>query len=233
MDNKESIRGLPFFLSGRFFVLFGLASVLLFPLYYYFPGGLLIPLAADTILLSAALIDFFKASAVNRISVERSIPQPLAVDRSNEVWLDVSNLTGGPVFMMIHDDAPQQSKSKVLPIRAMVRPGSGTRFSYSLTPLERGEAWFGDIHFWILGPLGLVWKRGRSQAQEAVKFYPALALIQRQRMQIRWSSSQDVVRPLRKRGEGSDFDSLRDYVPGDDPRLVHWAATARRSRPIV
>ncbi len=230
---KENIRVLPFFFSGRFFVIFGLASVCILPLYFFFPGGLLIPVAADIILLSAAVMDFFGAPAALRISVERSVPQPFAVDRANEVRLDVSNLTGGPVNMMIRDDAPQTSRTKMLPINAVVKPGSGTRFSYYLTPVERGEARFGDIHFWVLGRLGLVWKRGHSEAQGTVKFYPALALIQRQKMQIRWSSSQNVVRSINKRGEGSDFDSLREYVAGDDPRLVHWGATARRSRPVV
>lgn len=230
---KENIRGLPFFFSRRFFVVFGLASVAVLPLYFFFPGGLLIPVVADVALLSLALIDFLRSPAAGRVAVERSIPQPLAVDRANEIRLEVSNSTGGPVLMTIYDDVPQQTKTGLLPMVAEVRPGKGIRLCYSLTPLERGEARFGDIHFWILGAYGLVWKRGWSPARGTAKFYPALALIQRQRMEIRWSSSQDVVRPLKKRGEGTDFDSLREYVPGDDPRLVHWAATARRARPIV
>jgi uncharacterized protein (DUF58 family) len=230
---KEIIRPLPFFFSGRFFLLFGMASALILPVYFYFPSGLLIPVAVDAILLSAALIDFFRCPGSDRITVARTIPRPLAVDRANEVLLDVSNLSGSPVLMRIRDDTPQQSTTRNALITAVIGPGSGTRLTYPLTPLKRGRAEFGNIHFWTLGPLGLAWKRGESQAAGIVKFYPALALIERQRMQVRWSSSQDVVRPLKKRGEGSDFDNLREYVPGDDPRLVNWAATARRGRPIV
>jgi uncharacterized protein (DUF58 family) len=232
IDDKQVMRGLPFFFSRRFFLFFGLASALVLPLYFYCPGGLLIPAAADSILLVAALLDFFKSPKIADIRIRRSIPQPLAVDRPNEVLLNISNLTGGSVLLKIRDDTPQQSQTKMLPIESVVGLGS-TSLNYSLTPLERGEALFGDIHFWMLGRLGLVWMRGESAAECTVKFYPALALIQRQRMQIRWSSSQEMVRPLRRRGEGSDFDNLREYIPGDDPRLVHWAATARRARPIV
>jgi uncharacterized protein (DUF58 family) len=41
------------------------------------------------------------------------------------------------------------------------------------------------------------------------------------------------VRPKRRRGDGLEFDSLREYVPGDEPRRIDWRATARRGRPIV
>jgi uncharacterized protein (DUF58 family) len=66
-----------------------------------------------------------------------------------------------------------------------------------------------------------------------VKLYPGLALIERQRLQLHRATTMSFVRPLVKRGEGSEFDSLRDYVIGDDPRLIHWSATARRGKPIV
>ena len=38
------------------------------------------------------------------------------------------------------------------------------------------------------------------------------------------------MKPARRRGEGTEFESLRDYVQGDDPRRIDWRATARRGR---
>ena len=35
------------------------------------------------------------------------------------------------------------------------------------------------------------------------------------------------------RGQGTEFDSLRDYVPGDDVRAIDWRATARRQAMVV
>src|SRR5690606_40202208 len=35
------------------------------------------------------------------------------------------------------------------------------------------------------------------------------------------------------RGQGSEFDSLREYVPGDDVRSIDWRATARRETVVV
>ncbi len=41
------------------------------------------------------------------------------------------------------------------------------------------------------------------------------------------------VKPARQRGVGTDFESLRDYVAGDDPRRIDWRATARRGRLVT
>ncbi|MGB6005962.1 MAG: DUF58 domain-containing protein, partial [Ornithinimicrobium sp.] len=38
---------------------------------------------------------------------------------------------------------------------------------------------------------------------------------------------------VRTRGQGTEFDSLRDYVEGDDVRSIDWRATARRQSVVV
>ena len=43
----------------------------------------------------------------------------------------------------------------------------------------------------------------------------------------------DGLMAARARGQGTEFDSLRDYVAGDDVRSIDWRATARRSEVVV
>ena len=38
---------------------------------------------------------------------------------------------------------------------------------------------------------------------------------------------------LQVRGQGTEFDSLRDYVMGDDVRSIDWRASARRQQVVV
>jgi len=66
-----------------------------------------------------------------------------------------------------------------------------------------------------------------------VKFYPGLALIERRRIKGHPLSVHDRVWSVWRRGEGGDFDSLRDYTVGDDARLIHWGSTARKGKPVV
>lgn len=230
---RETIRPLPFALSRRFFLLFGAISAALVPVYIYLDKGAGIPLGLDAVLILTALLDFISGPSPKDIVVQRPLPYPLAVDRPNEVSLEVSNRTGRRVSLRLDDDVPARCSVASMPLKVAVSPGSGTTSVYRLTPLERGDREFGNIHFWLLGRLGLVWKHGEAEAARTVKCYPGLALIERRRIQVRRSMALDPTRPLRKGGEGSEFESLREYVVGDDSRLVHWGTTARRGKLIV
>ena len=229
----RTIRAVPFFFTARFFLLFGIVSVALFALYWYRPSGLVVPLVADALVLLTALVDYKMEPSPSRIHIERPLPYPLAVDRPNDIHLEVANRTGHPISLIIKDDYPPHCRTTDLPLRATVRAGSGTRLTYRLTPLERGNGAYGDIYFWLKGRLGLVWKRGTCKAFCTAKFYPGLALIEQRRLRVRRPSEQDPVRSMKKRGAGSEFDSLREYALGDDSRLVHWGTSARKGRLIV
>lgn len=114
-------------------------------------------------------------------------------------------------------------------------PGrSHLEFKYRVTPAERGSYRFGDIFLRIEGPLGLVRRSLRVEAAEAVKVFPRLQplrypdLVAYRRKARHWG-----LRPARWRGEGREFEALREYIEGDDPRKIHWKASARLDHPIV
>jgi uncharacterized protein (DUF58 family) len=229
----RNMRALPFYLSGAFFIAFALASVLLIPFHLYYPAGIWLPISVDAMLLLIALVDLAACPSVKKIGIERPLPFPLAVDRPNEIVLETTNLTGRPITITIRDDVPERCLADPFRLQTVMKPGSGTRLKYRLTPLERGNGEFGDIHFWVSGPFGLVWKHGQIPAARTVKLYPGLALIERSRMRFGLPGTHDPVRALRQRGEGTEFESLREYVVGDDSRLIHWSTSARKGKPIV
>src|SRR5690625_6020018 len=43
----------------------------------------------------------------------------------------------------------------------------------------------------------------------------------------------DGTASVQVRGQGTEFDSLREYVPGDDVRSIDWRASARRAEVVV
>jgi uncharacterized protein (DUF58 family) len=224
---------MPFFFSTRFFLLFGAVSGVLVFVYFAYPAGLWLPLAADAALVIAAVIDFLAAASFDKVRVQRPVPYPLVVDRSNNIELEITNISGGPLRLIVHDDVPDRCIVDHPNCCVNAREGSGTKIAYKLTPLDRGDGEFGNIHFWFPGPLGLVWKHGESPAAATVKLYPGLALIERHRIKVWRESSDHLVRAMRQKGQGTEFDSLREYTTGDDPRLIHWGATARKAKLIV
>jgi len=98
----------------------------------------------------------------------------------------------------------------------------------------RGAHALGDLRLVVRGPWGLVERSRRWLGSQVIAVEPALADLGntlRLAASERW---QDLgVRRLRRFGGRSEFESLRDYVHGDDPRRVDWKAFARRGRPMV
>ena len=101
-------------------------------------------------------------------------------------------------------------------------------------PRERGVHELGDLRVRVTGPWGLVQRQSRLSGATRIEVEPALIGLKRT---LRLAASErwrDLgVRLLRRRGGLMEFESLRDYVHGDDPRLLDWKAYAKRARPIV
>ncbi|MBI5570244.1 MAG: DUF58 domain-containing protein [Desulfomonile tiedjei] len=230
---RDTRRSLPFYFSNRFFAIFGTVSVFLLVAYVFLPSGLIVPLGLDAIVLLVAAVDFLSAHPPERVQIERLVYYPLAVDSPNEIPLEIRNRSSRTVSLLIRDDVPDGCEVKTRRLFSRVAANSYARVSYQLVPQVRGNARFGNIHYWLRGPMGLVWKHGEASAPGPVKLYPGLSLIGQAPMKVRPLSAQEMIRPVRRRGEGSEFDSLREYGVGDDSRLIHWGTTARKGKIIV
>ena len=98
----------------------------------------------------------------------------------------------------------------------------------------RGLFALGDLRVFVRGRWGLVERGGRLVGAQTVAVEPALSNL---RQTLRLAASErweDLgVRLLRRRGGETEFESLREYVNGDDVRRVDWKAFARRGKPMV
>jgi len=111
---------------------------------------------------------------------------------------------------------------------------AGQVLAWTLTPRRRGERPLGTFVALVRSPLGLLRRRQVGGEGDALSVYPDVStLLQRDVLDPRRLLATLGARPTRRRGEGMDFESLRDAVPGDDPRRLDWAASARRGRPVV
>lgn len=99
---------------------------------------------------------------------------------------------------------------------------------------RRGVAALGDVRIRVRGPLGLLEREKRLPARQSIRVRPALADLDRTLRLAASDRWRDLgAHRLRSLGGRSEFESLRDYVLGDDRRHVDWKASARRGRPMV
>ena len=103
----------------------------------------------------------------------------------------------------------------------------------TLTPVRRGERHADRVTVRSFGPLRLgARQRSRKVAGHvrALPAFPSRRLLPSRLRQLRQLDGRAAVRV---RGAGTEFDSLRDYVEGDDVRSLDWRATARRQHLVV
>lgn len=113
-------------------------------------------------------------------------------------------------------------------------PDEVTTVGYRAALRRRGDLEFGAIHVRSLGPWGLAWRQTIVEAEDRVRVQPGMEELRKERLPgLRPDLAAPGLRRIRRWGEGSEFESLREYRPGDDPRTVDWKASARRPELLV
>lgn len=204
-------------------------------------------LALDLALLLAAAADAVLSGGSDTLIVKRACPTRLPLGGVGDVFVTVSNLSGREIRLRATDDVPAQlrrigsaaSADAATEIgreewEAVVGAGDEVRFEYRVRAIERGAAVIGDVHLRLMGPLGLVWRQLRMERRDSVIVQPGLRELRRYRLLAHRNRLREMgLRSTAERGEGSAFESLREYIHGDDPRRVDWKATGKRGTLIV
>lgn len=206
--------------------------------------------ALDLLVLAAVAADFFLARAPAGLVPERRVLERvrLGVPFERELLL-----AGGRARQRfeLHEEFPASFTllSRALEGQAVAPraedpsggPDAGhldgagrARVLRRYLPGLRGRFVLGDLRLRVWGPLGLVARQARFAGAQALAVEPALL---RLRETLRLAASdrwRDLgVRRLRRPGVSSEFESLREYVHGDEVRRVDWKASARRAKPMV
>jgi uncharacterized protein (DUF58 family) len=198
-----------------------------------FPGGGTAVLAAayDASLLLVAVLTVLLSARPGDLTIARRLPEHLSLGARNQVAWEISNASGMPVQFEATEDLPETIQRDSPRSAATIRPRATAELQYGVTPLRRGRYEFGDIYIrWRL-QLGLLVRQMRIKCPQEVKVYPNVASLARYELAAMRHRTADVgLSPVKRRGRGSVFESLRDYVPGDDPADAAWKATARHGR---
>jgi uncharacterized protein (DUF58 family) len=169
-----------------------------------------------------------------RLDVSRSHAQKLNLGIENTITLRVFNHSLRPVTFWLRDEPPDEFVAPELIHQGTVQARQEWQACYLVTPLRRGNYRFGNLTLRWQGLLGLLVLQKNYPAAASVKVYPNLLSVQRYELLLRRNQLQEIgLRLARQRGEGTDYERLREYLPDDDFRRIDWKATARRNRPIT
>lgn len=195
------------------------------------PSFGLAALALDLAVLALCALDFALAPGPGQIQARRHVEPVLSSGIPNLVQIEVE--VSIPVRGELRDHPPAEVASSGHRQRLAARPGTSARLTYRIHPPARGDLSFGDLHLRLVGPLGLCARQVRVGAAQAVKVYPDLTALAKDALALARASDTQGERVLRRPDEGREFESLREYRPGDDHRSIDWKATARKGKTMV
>jgi uncharacterized protein (DUF58 family) len=178
-------------------------------------------------------LDVLLACSPRSLTFVREEPPQVRLGEQTSTSVLVTNTGGRRLRGAIRDAWPPSAGAATARHTLAVAAGERTRVTTTLTPTRRGDRAAHRVTVRSTGPLGLAARQrsfevpGRLRTLHpfpARKHLPSRLAVLRQ---------LDGRAALRTRGQGTEFDSLREYVDGDDVRSIDWRATARRQHLVV
>ncbi|WP_460800548.1 DUF58 domain-containing protein [Microbacterium sp. GXF6406] len=215
------------FLSSRLALIVGVGVV---PLVALATAGVPVWAAlAGWLLLCAVLLvlDVILAASAKSLTVSRRVPARARLSEPVETSVAVHNHGVRTLNARVRDAWQPTAGASSQRLALRVPPGERGRVSVPLLPRRRGELVSEFVVIRSRGPLGLGGRQARHDVRGAVRVLPAFASRKHLPSRLARLRELDGNTSIQVRGQGTEFDSLREYVRGDDVRSIDWRATAR------
>jgi uncharacterized protein (DUF58 family) len=225
---------LRFIFTDRFFVLLA-AGLVFLSLGWVYPAMAYFTVVYDLALIGVAVTDYWLSEKAGDFRVARDLEDRFAMGADNKVTIRIMNRSRRAVTLVIKDEYP--AKMEILDsreVRLTVPRGRTRAWTYGLLPTARGSYEFGDTAVRFRTRLGLLWRQATYSTARNVRVYPDIREAKKHELYAhRNRRPEPGLRRMRVRGQGREFESLREFVIGDEIRHISWAASARRGKLIT
>ena len=181
-------------------------------------GALILAFATDALLLPRP----------QQISVRCEIPDHIEVGTAFDAVLRLTGLGRYAPRLRAHLDNDLLFET-IRPAEAAIHDDSA-ELIFPIQTRRRGETQLGPLALRVTGRLGLVHRQFERELDRTVTVLPDIRPVRFAAMRTSFTEARDGLRVERFRGDGSEFDSLREFVEGDDARYIDWRHSARHRR---
>ncbi|CAH0129414.1 DUF58 domain-containing protein [Microbacterium foliorum] len=173
------------------------------------------------------VVDVLAAPSPRTVVVTRRVPTRTRLGEPVPVSVALQNLGSRTLHALIRDAWQPTAGAGEDRQRLIVPPGERRRVAIPLLPRRRGELSSEFVMIRSQGPLGLAGRQVRHRVRGTIRVLPAFTSRKHLPSRLARLRELDGNTSIQVRGQGTEFDSLREYVRGDDVRSIDWRATAR------
>ncbi|MDP4178561.1 MAG: DUF58 domain-containing protein [Bacillota bacterium] len=215
------------FLLSLGIAIFGIAAVLNISLAVF--------IIYNLVCVSLLIIDYYTSIEDDNISIQRISSEKLSIYEKEMISFEVYNTGDNRIYLEMKDEVPDfhfKVYNKLM--SGFIEPHEKKILSYYVIPTKRGAFEFKKLHVKYKGRLKLCFRHFKVNASKDFKVYPNMKNLSRYK--ISQCNNRRFVqgeKRLKMLGLGTSFESLRDYVQGDEYRKINWKATARGEKIII
>lgn len=185
------------------------------------------------VILLLVLVDLALAGGVRGLTFTRSGATSTRLGEAAEVQLAITNPSNRPIRGIVRDAWPPSAGVENDRRPVAIPAGERRTITVVLRPTRRGERHASRVTVRAVGPLGLAARQGSHRVPWTVRVLPPFHSRRHLPSRLARLQQLDGRQAALIRGAGTEFDSLREYVIGDDVRSIDWRATARTSDLMV
>jgi uncharacterized protein (DUF58 family) len=189
--------------------------------------------ALVAVLVIAVIADTALAASTRRLHYARDPDRSARLTQPVEVGLLIHNDGTRRFRGQVRDAWPPSARAEPRSHPITLAAGQQQQVVTHLRPMRRGDQRAAAITARSIGPLGLAGRQSSQRVPGQVRVLPPF--LSRKHLPSRLAKLREIdgLLPTLIRGQGTEFDSLREYVVGDDVRSIDWRATARRADVVV
>ncbi len=168
------------------------------------------------------------------IEASRLLSDRFSNGDQNPIKVDIRNLYAREIDIKVIDEIPPEFQRRDLSWNFTMEADSSKVLTYELRPVKRGVYSFGALNIYASCFLQLLSRRFRYAVDKEVVVYPSYLQMKRYELAaISKNLTQLGIKKLRRIGTSMEFEQIKNYVRGDDPRNINWKASARANNLMV
>ena len=221
------------FITRRFYVLMAIV-ILLFVAGFrwdacYVAAWVCLSFLVVMVVIECCMLFYRRGIDASRLCAER-----FSNGEENEVKLFVDNGFPFKVKVDVIDESPVVFQRRDISYITSLNSHQGKNIIYKLRPTNRGVYSFGKIRVFASTIIGLIQRRFTCGNDQDIKVYPSYLMLNQYELLAMSNNLSDMgIKKIRRIGNNTEYEHIKDYVSDDDFRTINWKATARRNKLMV
>lgn len=190
-------------------------------------------LGATLVVVGLIVVDIVLCPSPGAVRIRRGGDTSVRLGETADTWLLATNGGKRRLRGSVRTAWPPSAGARNPVTTVDIPVGQRRRVTTRLVPTRRGDRHSGPVVIRAFGPLRLAGRQYAHRVGWRLRALPPFNSRKHLPSRLARLRELDGRATLLQRGQGTEFDSLREYVPGDDVRSIDWRGTARSSTVVV